>query len=211
MTILPALTPKFIRLLFPKYTWKMKAGSEKVLYLTFDDGPTPEITEQVLAILNQYNAKATFFCIGDNIRKYPEIFESIINQGHEIGNHTFNHLKGWQTNNCNYLENVNLCNSQIAIHRNPSKLFRPPHGRIKNSQAKSLLKRGYNIIMWDVLSFDWKQNLNPEKCYHNVKNNASSGSIIVFHDSKKASQRMLYALPKTLNHFSKQGYVFKSI
>ncbi|OIQ29403.1 MAG: polysaccharide deacetylase family protein [Bacteroidetes bacterium MedPE-SWsnd-G2] len=211
MTLIPTVTPKLIRRLFPNYLWK-KTETDKVLYLTFDDGPTPEVTQEVLKLLKAYNAKATFFCIGDNVKKYPEIFKAIIDEGHQYGNHTFNHYNGWKTTYNDYIANVGLCETEISKHTSKSsKLFRPPYGRIKNQQAKQLLAQGFKIVMWDVLSFDWKQNLSAIKCFNKVKQNASSGSIIVFHDSKKASQRMLYALPKTLEYFSGLGYKFKSL
>ncbi len=213
MGLIPAKTPKFIKWIFPKYTWAIPS-SKKVLYLTFDDGPTPDITQRVLDILKQFNAKATFFCIGENVEKHPFILESVLKEKHSVGNHTYHHLKGWETSTKEYLENTEDCEqafkSKIVNHK-PINLFRPPYGKITNKQGKQLIKLGYKIIMWDILSFDWDNNTTKETCLNNVISKAKSGSIIVFHDSVKASEKMMYALPKTLEYFSKQGYEFKAI
>lgn len=208
----PIKTPLVAKKMFPNYVWDI-ATNEKVLYLTFDDGPTPEITNWTLNILNTYKAKATFFCIGNNIEKHPDIFKSILNSGHAIGNHTYNHLKGWKTLTKDYLENVAQAQNTIdgIIPREISEniqLFRPPYGQIKPAQGKALLALGYKIIMWDIISFDWDKNVSKETCLKNVTSKASSGSIIVFHDSVKASKNMQYALPKVLEHFSEKGYRF---
>ncbi|RAJ23038.1 peptidoglycan/xylan/chitin deacetylase (PgdA/CDA1 family) [Gelidibacter algens] len=196
---------------------------QKIIYLTFDDGPTPEITHWTLDLLESYHAKATFFCIGNNIEKHPQTVQDILKSGHAVGNHSFDHPKGWQTNSAIYVEQVlktqELINRQIenlnlqipnSISKSP-KLFRPPYGQIRPKQGKCLIDLGYKIIMWDVLPFDWKDSLSEEGCAQNVISNAGPGSIIVFHDSVKAAQLMKYALTKTLEHFSKKGYVFKSI
>jgi peptidoglycan/xylan/chitin deacetylase (PgdA/CDA1 family) len=177
--------------------------------LTFDDGPTPEITEWVLEQLKQYNAKATFFCIGNNIEKHPEIFKKIIADGHSIGNHTFNHVKGWKTSNQTYFEEVDNCEKTIqnfSINSTQTKLFRPPYGKIKLYQSKVLRKKGYKIIMWDVLSVDFDRNISPEKCLSNVTENIANGSILVFHDSTKAFPNLEYALPKTLDFLKNKGF-----
>ena len=208
MPVFPAKTPKLIQRLFPKYIWK-KASLTKTIYLTFDDGPTPKITQWTLDILKKYNAKATFFCIGDNIKKYPELFKSVYNDGHTIGNHTFNHLKGWRTDTNSYVKNTEK--TQQLITSNSKQLFRPPFGKIKRKQAKQLIKRGYKIVMWSVISYDWEVKVTPEQCLENVIKNSISGSIIVFHDSIKASKNMQYALPKVLEHFSSKGYQFKAL
>ena len=206
-------TPRLMMRFFSKYTWRFPS-SKKEIFLTFDDGPTPEITEFVLSELKKHNAKATFFCIGKNIKNHPEIFSRIISDGHSIGNHTQNHLKGWKTNTQDYIDNVleveetlQLCNF-TTLQLN---LFRPPYGKIKKSQAKELLKKGYKIIMWDVLSADFDITISKEKCLQNVLENTTEGSIIVFHDSVKAAKRMKYALPKVLKTFSDKGFVFKGI
>ncbi|WP_396193843.1 polysaccharide deacetylase family protein [Flavobacterium sp.] len=206
-------TSRFIKTIFPKYVWEIP-NTEKKVYLTFDDGPIPEITEWVLQQLKAYNAKATFFCIGDNIQKHPEIFQMIIEEKHAIGNHTFNHVKGWETTLEDYIKNTDKCAETIANFKfqTPSpKLFRPPYGKIKPSQAKSLRQSGYTIIMWDVISMDFNPNTSPEKCLENVLKNVESGSIIVFHDSIKAWQNLQYALPKTLEFLKKNEFVCEKI
>lgn len=203
-------TKWYIKLLFPKYVWEIPNKEHKV-YLTFDDGPTPEITEWVLEQLKESQAKATFFCIGNNIEKYPEIFQKTIREGHSIGNHTFNHLNGWKTNKENYIDNVLLCKSQLTTHNSQLNLFRPPYGKLKKSQSRELRKLGYKIIMWDVLSRDYDVTISPEKCLDNILKNVEPGSIIVFHDSKKAEQNLKYALPKTLEFLKKKGFVCEAI
>ncbi|WP_366143721.1 polysaccharide deacetylase family protein [Algibacter sp.] len=206
--------------LFPNYIWDVST-SEKVIYLTFDDGPTPEITHWTLDVLKTYNAKATFFCIGNNIEKHPEIFQNILNAGHAIGNHTQNHIKGWKTKAKDYLKNIELCEtilkSQITdssiVNSNAliTNLFRPPYGQITPKQGNELMALGYKIVMWDVLSFDWEESIEKENCLNNVITKTIAGSIIVFHDSIKASRNMQYALPQVLKHFSEKGYCFKAL
>jgi peptidoglycan/xylan/chitin deacetylase (PgdA/CDA1 family) len=215
LKITPVKTPVVAKKMFPNYVWDI-ATTNKELYLTFDDGPTPEITNWTLDTLKKYDAKATFFCIGNNVKKHPSIFKSIIKDGHTIGNHTLNHVKGWKTKSKNYLKEVK--GAQIEINSNLDNLytskvclFRPPYGQIKPKQGKKLIALGYQIIMWDVLSFDWEQDVSEEKCLENVISKSKAGSIIVFHDSVKASKNMTYALPKVLEIFSKKGYVFKSL
>jgi peptidoglycan/xylan/chitin deacetylase (PgdA/CDA1 family) len=200
-------TKWYVKLLFPKYVWAIPT-TEKKVYLTFDDGPTPEITAWVLSQLEQYNAKATFFCIGNNIQKHPEIFKKVLAAEHAIGNHTYNHLKGWETATDEYVENVKLCQSAISNQQSTiTNLFRPPYGKIKNSQANALQKLGYQIIMWDVLSRDYDADTSPEQCLANVLKNVTAGSIIVFHDSVKAEQNLKYVLPKTLAYLQGNGFV----
>jgi peptidoglycan/xylan/chitin deacetylase (PgdA/CDA1 family) len=204
-------TNRFIKKIFANYIWDIP-NTENKIYLTFDDGPTPEITEWVLQELEKYNAKATFFCIGNNIEKYPGIFEKLITKGHSIGNHTFNHLNGWKTSTDEYLENsrrceTSLCNLQTAT----CNLFRPPYGKIKASQAQKLRQLGYKIIMWDVLSADYDATISAEKCLENATKNVTSGSIIVFHDSVKAFPHLEYTLPKALNYFKEKGFVFEKL
>jgi peptidoglycan/xylan/chitin deacetylase (PgdA/CDA1 family) len=201
----------FIKKLFSNYVWDIPNYENKV-YLTFDDGPTPEITEWTLAQLRTYNAKATFFCIGDNVRKYPEIFHKVIQDGNSIGNHTFNHLNGWKTKTDDYINNTKLC--EIECQKNNIRnntLFRPPYGKIKTSQSKKLRKLGYKIIMWDVLSEDYDNAVTPEQCLENVLKNVTSGSIIVFHDSVKAFRNLEYALPRTLQFLKEKGFVCEKI
>lgn len=200
----------FTKAIFPNYIWKIKTDGKKV-FLTFDDGPTPEITEWVLNELKKYNAKATFFCIGDNIKKFPEIFQKLITDKHSIGNHTFNHLNGWKTDVTEYLENVLLCQSQIEKNNFSTNLFRPPYGKISRKQAKNLTQENYKIIMWDIISYDFDKTITKEKCLENVITNVEPGSIIVFHDSKKAWQNLEFVLPKTLEFLKKEGYTFEKI
>lgn len=202
-----------IKKIFPNYIWDLP-NLENKIYLTFDDGPTPEITEWILQELEKHHAKATFFCIGNNIEKHPKLFDKLISEGHAIGNHTFNHLKGWNTPAETYLENVEWCNLEIQKFENlnsESKLFRPPYGKIKSSQSKILRQLGYKIIMWDVLSADFDQTISPEQCLKNVLEKAESGSIIVFHDSVKAFPNLEYTLPKALAFLEKKGFVFDVI
>lgn len=206
-------TNNIIKQLFSNYVWSIPTLDPKV-YLTFDDGPTPEITEWVLAQLKEYNAKATFFCIGNNIETHPAIFKKVIDAGHAIGNHTFNHVKGWNTSNKVYVDEAEKCEEQIQEHATKdavSKLFRPPYGKIKIQQSRALRKRGYKIIMWDVLSVDFDPKVTPEKCLQNVINHIENGSIIVFHDSNKAFQNLEYALPKTLDFLKKKGFACEKL
>ncbi len=200
-------TPDFVsRYIFPGYVWNMEAGGNK-LYLSFDDGPHPEATPYVLDLLKQYNAKATFFCIGKNVAQYPEIYRRILMEGHRVGNHTMNHLNGWQTEDAVYLENVVAGSRYID-----SKLFRPPYGRIGAFQAKQIKEvLGYKIIMWTVLSGDFDLKISPQQCADNVLKKAKPGSIVVFHDSEKALPRMKVGLAETLKHFSKQQMTFATI
>jgi peptidoglycan/xylan/chitin deacetylase (PgdA/CDA1 family) len=197
-------TPTALKSIANDLIWSFDTDEQNI-YLTFDDGPTPGVTEKVLDLLNSYDAKATFFCIGGNVEKNPALYERVLNDGHRTGNHTWNHMNGWNYNDFSYFKNVLQCSQQVD-----SNLFRPPYGRIKPSQVRALKKR-YEIVMWDVLSADWDQNLSPEICFNNVKKNAKAGSIIVFHDSLKAENNMLYALTKTLKFYSERGYSFKSI
>jgi len=202
----PVKTNWLMRTLYPSFIWQMPVN-DRTIYLSFDDGPHPEITAFVLDQLKIYNAKASFFCIGDNIVKYPSVYERIVNEGHATGNHTYNHLNGWNSGTEQYIENV----SRTAAYVN-SKLFRPPYGKIKRFQARHLQEsQGLKIIMWSVLSGDFDQRIQPEKCLENVLRNSQSGSIVVFHDSEKAWKRLAYALPKVLEYYSEKGYSFKKI
>jgi len=214
MTIVPAKTPVFVKSVFSSFVWNIPTEKPEI-YLTFDDGPTPKITAWVLEQLKVYNAKATFFCIGHNIEKHPDIFQQVLDDGHSIGNHTFNHLNGWKTSTETYLDNVAKClhslQSKIGAYPSENTLFRPPYGKLKPKQAKRLQQTGYNIIMWDVLSFDWDKRTSPNLCLNNVLKNTTKGSIVVFHDSLKASKNLQYVLPKVLEHFSKKGFQFKSL
>jgi peptidoglycan/xylan/chitin deacetylase (PgdA/CDA1 family) len=217
-------TNTFIKKIFSSYIWDIPNAENKI-YLTFDDGPTPAITEWVLQELKKHQAKATFFCIGKNINNHVALFYKIISEGHSIGNHTYNHLKGWNTSTEDYLNNTALCNTEILniapilersglkseICKLQSKLFRPPYGKIKTSQSKKLRQLGYKIIMWDVLSADFDQTITPEKCLENILQQVHSGSIIVFHDSVKAFKNLEYTLPRTLEILKQRGFVFEAI
>ncbi|PWA06837.1 polysaccharide deacetylase family protein [Flavobacterium psychrotolerans] len=200
-------TNALIKRMYSKYIWDIPNRDKKV-YLTFDDGPTPEITKWTLLQLRKYNIKATFFCIGNNIEKYPEIFNTIIQEGHALGNHTFNHLNGWNTSTEVYLEDIKKCSDALSYQPTAAdcKLFRPPYGKITTHQSKKLTQMGYKIIMWDVLSADFDQTITPEKCLENVISNVTSGSIIVFHDSVKSFENLAFTLPKTLEFLKEKGY-----
>jgi len=202
--------PFFYKLLYKKAIFRVKEEG-KSLFLTFDDGPIPEVTPRVLQILKDFNAKATFFCIGKNIQENPGILAQIISDGHTLGNHTFNHVNGWKVKSENYLEDVLKCNRQFRQSTNQEvSLFRPPYGRIKPSQYSSL-KTQYSVIMWDVLSGDFDKKTTKEECLDNVLANVREGSVIVFHDSLKAREKLFFALPKVLKYFTEKGYTFKAI
>jgi peptidoglycan-N-acetylglucosamine deacetylase len=200
--------------MYPDLIWDIHVEEdEKILYLTFDDGPHPIATPFVLDQLEKYDAKATFFCIGRNVVDHIDIYNRILDEDHEIGNHTFNHLNGWKTNDKRYIADILQAANVID-----SNLFRPPYGRITRFQAKILTqfrtianKSGYKIIMWSVLSGDWDNKIDGKKCYDNVLLNAKSGSIVVFHDSAKALERLQFALPKVLEYYKNEGYQFKVI
>lgn len=199
--------PRFIQRLYPERIWAFSRSSNSV-FLTFDDGPIPEVTPWVLDELKKYNAKATFFCIGENVQKHPEIFIRILAEGHSVGNHTFNHLNGWQTEKTEYIENVEKAEREIINNlkiknqksaiKNQKSHFRPPYGKITSEQAKILQKKGFKIVMWDVLSYDYDGSISEEKCLQNVLKSTKPGSVVVFHDSLKAEKNLRYVLPKVL-------------
>ncbi len=197
--------PNWIRKLYWSFNWRISDKS-KSLYLTFDDGPTPEITLWVLAQLDKYNAKATFFCIGRNVEKYPDIYQAIINKGHAVGNHTYSHLKGWRTKNNEYINDIKLAAQFIK-----SKLFRPPYGKIRQQQIRKLKKYGFKLFMWDVLSEDYNHNVSEQQCFENVKQYMQQGSIIVFHDSVKAEKNLFATLPVVLKTYTEKGFVFRKL
>jgi peptidoglycan/xylan/chitin deacetylase (PgdA/CDA1 family) len=206
-------TPWLLKKMYPGCTWDMPA-TEKIIYLTFDDGPHPTATPYALDVLQQYQAKATFFCIGKNVVEHPAIYRRILDEGHRTGNHTHNHLNGWKVKNDQYINNIVEASQHID-----SNLFRPPYGRITKFQVKILSDiaaykgsdRNFRIIMWDVLSGDFDRDLSPESCTLNVINKSKQGSIVVFHDSEKAFPRMKEALPAMLKYFSGKGYRFEAI
>jgi len=193
--------PDVLRPLMGKLTWR-KNPSEKVIYLTFDDGPVPEVTPQVLDILDHYNLKATFFCVGENVQKHPEVYADILKRGHRTGNHTFNHIKGFSTSTTDYVENVRKASEFID-----SNLFRPPHGRFTFRQRR-LLKFDYELVMWDVITHDYNKNLTSETILENVKRYSRNGSLVVFHDSIKAKDRVLTVLPLAIEFWKAEGYQF---
>jgi len=199
-----AKTPYLLKKIYYSLFWDLK-NEQKDVFLTFDDGPNPDVTPAVLEILDKYEAKATFFCIGRNVERYPDVFKQIKDEGHAAGNHTYSHLKGWITSNAEYYNDIEL--AEKWIH---SGLFRPPYGKIKRTQLK-YLRRFYSIIMWDVMSHDYDPSITSEKCVENVIKYARPGSIIVFHDSEKSEERTLAALPKILEILRNQDYTFKSI
>ena len=198
-------SPFWLQWFYPTLTW-YKNRKEKSIYLTFDDGPIPVVTPYVLNTLKKFDAKATFFCIGENIDKYPEIYAEVISEGHMVGNHTYNHLKGWNTDNNDYLNNIKKCSELTG-----SKLFRPPYGRIKKSQISAINEQipETEIVMWDVLSGDFDQTISTQTCINNVLKNSRNGSIIVFHDSIKAFDRLEHSLPVILDTLNNNGFIFK--
>jgi peptidoglycan/xylan/chitin deacetylase (PgdA/CDA1 family) len=193
--------PRLLRPLWGKVIWR-KNSSEKVIYLTFDDGPVPEVTPLVLDLLDKYDVKATFFCVGENVQKHPETYTEVLRRGHKTGNHTYNHLKGFSVSTESYVENVHKASEYIQ-----SKLFRPPYGRITIDQ-KNALKKDYELIMWDFITHDYDKRLSPEIILRTVKRYSRNGSIVVFHDSIKANQNILTALPWAIEYWQKEGYRF---
>ncbi len=185
-------------------TWHF-TGKDKELFLTFDDGPDPDITPWVLSILKDFDAKATFFCIGKNVEKYPDLYKQILKEGHSVGNHTYTHIKGWRVSPKKYVQNVQKASGLIK-----SDLFRPPYGRIRPKQI-ACLKKDYKIIMWDVLAKDYNRKLKREKCLQYILDYSESGSIIVLHDTIKAEKNLKFVLPELLNHFTKQEFIFNPI
>lgn len=198
-------TPSILKKLYSECTWDVKT-QENVLYLTFDDGPNPQVTPYVLDELKKYDAKATFFCIGKNVKENFQIYTEVISRGHKPGNHTFNHLNGWKTPDAKYLDNIKQAGKIID-----SEFFRPPYGRITKFQIRALQGEQFKLrtVMWDILSGDFDETISPENCYLNVARHAKPGSIIVFHDSMKALPRLKFALPKVLEFFSKKEFKFK--
>lgn len=220
---LPVRVPTFVKWWYPNwYIWD-KPTKEKVLYLTFDDGPIPEVTDWVLDTLSRKrnpdnsSIHATFFCIGDNVRKHPAIFKKIVNAGHSVGNHTFNHLKGWSTKKDTYVKNTHLAELEMSQTLNKDQgapnfpLFRPPYGKIKKKQAAALKKQGYQIVLYRTVAYDWDKNTSSQKCLENIIDTSESGDIIVFHDSRKAFENLQYALPRAIDYFIEKGYRFEKL
>ncbi len=197
-------SPSIMKKIFPDLIWEINT-IEKEIFLTFDDGPHPEITPQVLNILDNYDAKATFFCVGENVMKYPDTFKLIISNDHSVGNHSYSHLNGWKVPNNDYFENIEKADKYIG-----SNLFRPPYGRIVPSQIKALKKK-YSIIMWTVLTYDFDKKVSKKQCLKNSITATKPGSIVVFHDSIKSANNLVYTLPLFLKHFYENGFVFKAL
>jgi peptidoglycan/xylan/chitin deacetylase (PgdA/CDA1 family) len=199
-------TPWLLKKIYSDCIWNIPTNKKKI-YLTFDDGPHPAATPFVLDELKKYNAKATFFCIGKNVVEHPDVYKQILAEGHRVGNHTHDHFNGWKVSDKEYFENISEAKKYID-----SDLFRPPYGRITKFQLRTLTRSaGFKIIMWDVLSADFDKEISPEKCTANVIKNARSGSIIIFHDSEKAFERMRTALPATLKYFFEKGFSFETV
>lgn len=197
-------TPRWLQVLMPAYLWNVPTP-EKVIYLTFDDGPIPEVTPWVLDLLQLFAAQATFFCVGENVKRHEAIFQRILADGHSVGNHTYNHLNGWQTDHRVYLNNIRQCARLVK-----SPLFRPPYGRLLPRQ-RAVLEQHFQIVMWDVLSGDFDLHINAQQCLQNVLSHTEAGSIVVFHDSLKTSAKLRAVLPKVLEHFASQGFCFKAL
>lgn len=197
--------PLLYRMLFPEAIWRVKRKKQRVVYLTFDDGPIPEVTPWVLDTLDKYGVKATFFMVGDNVRRHPELLEEVRRRGHSYGNHTMHHLQGFKVTTLRYMRDITEANEYID-----SPLFRPPHGLIRWSQAKAI-KEHYNIIMYDLVTRDYSKKLTGDEVLANVKRYARNGSIIVFHDSLKAEKNMRYALPLAIEWLKAQGYEFDTL
>jgi len=193
--------PRFLRPVFGKLTWRVKTNS-KLIYLTFDDGPVPEVTPQVLDILDDFGWKATFFCVGDNVRKHPEVYQEVLKRGHRVGNHSFNHIRGYKYAVEDYVANVKKASEFIE-----SRLFRPPHGRITFAQIRAL-RNDYDIVMWDVITYDYDRRKKPRQIMKTVTKYLRKGSIVVFHDSVKAKENVLTVLPKALAYWKAAGYSY---
>ena len=193
--------PDFLRPILGRMTWR-KSKQERVIYLTFDDGPIPEVTPKVLAVLDEYEVKATFFCVGENVQKHPDVYAQVLLRGHRTGNHTFNHIKGVLIPSEVYVDNVERTAQLID-----SRLFRPPHGLITRSQRKAL-EADYEIIMWDLITHDYNKSISPQTIIKTIKRKSRNGMIVVFHDSLKAERNMLEVLPLALQFWKKEGYQF---
>jgi peptidoglycan-N-acetylglucosamine deacetylase len=203
--------PKIFPWLFRKYLWNVSTNS-KIIYLTFDDGPTPEVTSWVLNQLSLYQAKATFFCIGSRIQAYPELVVQLLEEGHLLANHTYEHVNGWKTIINHYVNEVLKTQDTIqTFQENKTKYFRPPYGKITPKQTNALIKQGYQIVMWDILTYDFNSEFSVEKTLQKIYKYTQNGSIIVFHDSIKCKGKLYYLLPKVLQHFQEKGFQFHAL
>lgn len=203
-------TPGLVKRLFPSLLWEMPEQSSKTIYLTFDDGPVPDVTPFVLETLSTYGAQASFFCVGQNVERYPHIFQQLELAGHRTGNHTYHHLNGWKTTTTDYLQDVAKCDQvmqQTGGEVSQPGLFRPPYGRIRPGQLRRL-RKNYQLVMWDILSGDFDESFPAEKCLHKSISYSHPGTIIIFHDSHKAVKNLQYVLPRYLEHFASAGYQF---
>lgn len=196
--------PELVKQIWRTPVWRIKS-SEKALFITFDDGPNPYVTPQILEILDAHNAKATFFCVGENVKKYSDVFEMVKSKGHNVGNHTYSHLKGTKTTTKEYIEDIKKASNLIQ-----SKLFRPPYGKIKFRQINRL-KKDFKIILWDFITYDYNSKKSPNEIIREIKRRSRNGSIVVFHDSEKAKENVLTVLPLALEFWEKEGYAFKTI
>jgi peptidoglycan-N-acetylglucosamine deacetylase len=196
--------PALLRNIYRGALWRMDRD-EKIIYLTFDDGPVPGVTPAALSVLKEHDVRATFFCVGDNVRKHPEIFQQLLAEGHAVGNHTFHHTDGWNTATRPYLREVQQCAEVVR-----SNLFRPPYGRMRPPQLKAI-RRKYTVVLWDVLTYDFDRERSGEECLELALDYARPGSIVVFHDSEKAKERMLYALPRFIEAMKREGFAFGTL
>ena len=210
-------TPALLKYCYPQLLWDKRSThqSDPCLYLTFDDGPVPEVTPFVLDTLEQYQAKATFFCVGENVDRYPDVYREILAHGHRVGNHTYHHRNGWKTPDARYQEEVARCQTAFQKHRGnhpkaPLNLFRPPYGKISRRQIRQLAPQ-YTIVMWDILSGDFDAHFDAETCLQKCIKHTRSGTIIIFHDSYKAQKNLTYVLPRYLQHFAEAGYRFETL
>lgn len=198
--------PKWARLILPEATYDFKDRDESAIYLTFDDGPIPEVTEYVLETLNKYEAKATFFCVGDNVRKYPDIFKQLKSAGHSIGNHTYHHIDGYTSSAAKYYKNILKADEIIK-----SPLFRPPYGHITYKQAKALRKKGFKLILWSLLTADFDTKLDPKNMWRYIEKNIKAGDIIVLHDNIKSFEKIKFVLPLILELAVSRNWSLKAI
>lgn len=211
-------TPALIKYCYPQLLWDKHSVSQKsdpCLYLTFDDGPVPEVTPFVLDTLERHQAQATFFCVGQNVDRHPDIYREILAREHRVGNHTYHHRNGWKTSDDQYQEEVARCQTAFQKHRGshqptPPNLFRPPYGKISRRQIRQLARQ-YTIVMWDILSGDFDARFNAEACLQKCIKHTQPGTIIIFHDSYKAQKNLTYVLPRYLQHFAQAGYRFETL
>jgi len=208
--MIPAKTPALVKQYYENYIWEI-AESDNGIYLTFDDGPIPDVSTWILDLLDSYGIKATFFCVGDNVKKHPNTFEHLVKSGHGVGNHTFNHLNGWNTKTRKYLENIKKTTDIFKNHGIKTKLFRPPYGKLRPQQSKAIKALGYDIIFWSVLSKDYSLKLSSQQVFNNIIQHAKAGSIIVCHDNIKAFKHLKAILPHAIETLLQKGFEFKTL